>query len=213
MYRLAAGVAPRRVTATRQPPSLFADFHAEKVTMIATAHDLTGQRFGRLTAICSPRANKQGNRLWMCHCDCGGVALSTGSSLKAGRTQSCGCIKLEIAIARLTIHGRVRTPEYRAWHHAKERCFNQVDKQYADYGGRGIRMCKRWSDNFVNFIEDIGDKPTSKHSLDRTDNMGHYSCGKCEECRANEWTANYRWADAKQQARNRRPRKKRVEHG
>lgn len=64
-------------------------------------------------------------------------------------------------------------------------------------------MCSRWSESFAAFIEDMGDAPPQT-SIDRIDNDGHYSCGKCDDCIARGLTANCRWATYKEQARNTR---------
>lgn len=69
------------------------------------------------------------------------------------------------------------------------------------YGGRGIRVCQRWHD-YKCFMWDMGPKPTKYHSIDRINNDGNYSCGKCLECIRNKWAANCRWATGITQARN-----------
>lgn len=101
-------------------------------------------------------------------------------------------------------HGAAGTPEYRAWHRIKYRCESKKSKDYQRYGGRGIRVCLRWNLSVQAFLTDMGPRPSPRHEIDRIDNDGHYSCGKCDECRANGWTANCRWATKKTQANNRR---------
>ncbi len=72
-------------------------------------------------------------------------------------------------------HGMSRTPEYRTWHGTKDRCYNKNLKGYHRYGGRGIIVCDRWKNSFVNFYADMGDKPFTKAQLDRIDNdKGYY---------------------------------------
>ncbi len=85
--------------------------------------------------------------------------------------------------------------EYRSWQHMKERCYNKNFKRYADWGGRGIKVCESWLESFENFLNDMGKKPSQekyKYSIDRIDNDGDYTKENC------------RWATAKQQNTNKR---------
>lgn len=78
-----------------------------------------------------------------------------------------------------------------AWRGMQERCGNPTNKQYADYGGRGITVCARWAGNFAAFLADMGPRP-SGHSLDRINNDGNYEPSNC------------RWATRLQQMNNTR---------
>lgn len=109
------------------------------------------------------------------------------------------------------IYGQNREnhPLYQAHRDIIARCNNPKSKAYKHYGGRGIKVCQRWSDQITglqNFAEDIGEKPTPKHSIDRIDNEGNYSCGHCEQCVELGWEANCRWATWTQQLCNQRAR-------
>ena len=98
-------------------------------------------------------------------------------------------------------------PEYRVWAGIKTRCYDKNYKEYRYYGGRGIKVCLNWKTGplaFPNFYKDIGPRPSSKHSIDRIDNDGNYSCGYCPECIENNWLMNCRWTSKMDQSNNRR---------
>jgi hypothetical protein len=96
---------------------------------------------------------------------------------------------------------RRKAPEYRhIYYDMVKRCYYPDFKCYKDYGGRGIEICKRWLSNKYNFFEDMGDRPGPNYSIDRIDNDGHYSCGKCPECIRRGWPMNVKWADGFEQA-------------
>ena len=82
-------------------------------------------------------------------------------------------------LGRIENNGRRKLPEYRIWAHIKERCLKPKTKEYKNYGGRGIKVCDRWLNNFDNFLEDMGSRPTSKHQIDRIDNDGNYEPDNC----------------------------------
>ena len=91
--------------------------------------------------------------------------------------------------------GRKKTVELRAYHKMKERCYNKNNKDYKNYGERGIVVCPRWLESFKNFLEDMGHRPSDKHSIDRIDVNGDYSPDNC------------RWTTKREQSRNTRTNK------
>lgn len=129
-----------------------------------------------------------------CRCACGTVRNVPVNILKRGASSHCGCIMPQITAAAKTTHGLAYAPEHRTWAKMKERCLNPKNKDWALYGGRGIRVCDEWINDFPAFYAHIGPKPTPAHSIDRIDVNGNYEPG------------NVRWADAVTQRRNQRPR-------
>lgn len=88
-------------------------------------------------------------------------------------------------------HGLMDTPEYRAWTGMRRRCHNRRCAEWDNYGGRGIEVCERW-DRFLNFLSDMGHRPSPQHSLDRIDMNGHYEPSNCRWATRSEQNQNTR---------------------
>lgn len=131
-----------------------------------------GKRHGRLVVIAVDL--KMGRHpASLVRCDCGSERPMRNYQLSGRKPPvSCGCRQARHGHAR-KVTGRM-TPEYRAWRDMHHRCEKPNNRRYASYGGRGIRVCARWS-QFENFFEDMGKRPTPNHSLDRLDNDGDYT--------------------------------------
>ena len=166
------------------------------VPLHPNAKDISGQTFGRLTAIACVGKNSYGLNHWLCICSCGTETVAMQKTLASGKTRSCGCLadelfKINCIDFDTTIHGFSGTVEHKAWKAMHDRCNNPNSHNYLHYGGRGISVCVRW-DSFENFYTDMGNRPKSKTSIDRIDNDGDYTPENC------------RWATQKQQMRKTR---------
>lgn len=155
--------------------------------------ELSGQRFGRLTAVRDAGSDAANHRLWLCRCDCGQETTVSTNRLRTGNTKSCGCLYRETKTTHGATRGGRPTPEFRAWVHMRRRCSDPKHPQFHDYGGRGISVCDRWQ-AFDAFLADMGARPSAAHSLDRIDVNGGYEPGNC------------RWATKDVQQHNRRPK-------
>lgn len=154
---------------------------------------LTGERYGRLVVVSEVESSGY-HRRWLCRCDCGTVKAFDQGNLRSGASKSCGCLKRDQnVLAKFSrTHGMNKTPEHRAWSSMIQRCTNDKQDSWEDYGGRGIRVCERWIRNFEAFFADMGPRPSPMHTLDRKDANGNYEPGNC------------RWATRAQQAHTRR---------
>lgn len=164
---------------------------------MGTFIDMTHHTYGRLFVEGWYNRNKQGQILWNCICICGKTTSIVRASLISGKTQSCGCLNKELLTKRTdvnyhTTHGLSKTREYQAWADMKVRCYNQNNKHFKDYGGRGINVCTEWYYSFPTFLQDMGWRPSTHHSLDRIDNEKDYEPSNC------------RWATPEQQRSSKR---------
>lgn len=151
-------------------------------------------RFGRLLLVAFAERRK-GQPYVVCKCDCGGVVTVALSSVRTGRTKSCGCLQRETKSGLR--HGMTESRTYSIWCGVRQRCLNPNNPAYVNYGGRGIGIHPRW-ETFENFYADMGDAPEGK-SLERVDNDKGYGPDNCV------------WADRIEQARNNR-RCRRIAH-
>lgn len=157
------------------------------------AIDLTGQTFGKLTAIKEAGRNKYGV-MWECFCSCGKISNVRSAHLRQSKIKSCGCRqgrgRRKIKHGHAMSIGKKASPEYYTWLAMMARCNNPKTPHYRLYGGRGISVCERWL-SFENFLSDMGRRPGKGYSLDRFPNKdGDYEQGNCRWATINEQNKN-----------------------
>lgn len=161
---------------------------------MAASIDLTGNKYGRLTVICSNGPGTTGEMTWLCRCECGNIRIVRGSNLRKGLTSSCGCMQKEAVRKANLIHGLCDARIHRIWSAMKQRCYNPNATCYRNYGGRGIKVCDEWLHDFLKFkswAEAHGYNDTL--TIDRINNDGNYEPSNC------------RWITRAEQNKNKRP--------
>jgi hypothetical protein len=164
---------------------------------MSSQKDITGEKFGRLTAIKFSHKNK--NKLyWLFKCDCGNEKIVEKSKAISGHTKSCGCYSREKTSVVNSTHSMSKTRFYRIYRGIINRCYLSNWHCYEKYGANGITVCDRWLESFENFrddmyesylkhVEKFGEKNTS---IDRINSDGNYEPDNC------------RWETLERQANN-----------
>jgi len=153
-------------------------------------NDLTGKRFGKLTVLQFDESSFGKGRKWLCQCDCGNTKIIRAANLINGSTVSCGCER-----GKASKHGECRngteTHLYRVWGRMKERCYNQKREGYHRYGGRGIKVCDEWLNDFEVFKTWALANGYKRHlQIDRKDSNGNYEPGNCRFVTGTDNTRN-----------------------
>lgn len=153
-----------------------------------------GMKFGKLTVL-SFKERKSGRTYWNCKCECGEKTIARGDKLTSGAKVSCGCVlkqnKMNIRLygrrdgGKIT-HNMSNTRFYDIWKGMKQRCLNVNNKDYSNYGARGITICEKWMtfenfkndmlENYYKHADQYGEKDTT---IDRIDVDGNYEPDNC----------------------------------
>lgn len=174
-------------------------------------NDLAGKVFGRLTVLEQFGRTNDRHILWKCSCECGNEAIVSSHQLVSGKTKSCGCLCKENTSKANRKHGATGDHSnidrlYRIWSSIRKRCNTQTCKDFKNYGGRGICVCKEWDDftKFRDWTLKNGYSYTAafgKCTIDRIDVNGNYEPNNC------------RWVGMDIQQRNKRNSKARMDGG
>lgn len=158
------------------------------------ASEFVGRVFGQLLVVDTLHVGISAVRL-VCVCVCGDETTAAAHQLRSGDKRSCGCLKRSVLGNATRTHGAANSRTtgytnraYGVWQAMRDRCSNVNRKDYKYYGGKGVKVCQRWS-SFALFLADMGEPPAGL-TLDRIDGSKDYSPDNC------------RWATRKQQTYN-----------
>lgn len=154
--------------------------------------DLAGKKYHKLTVLEQSGLGNDGHYRWLCQCDCGNKSTVRGSLIISGRTKSCGCLRKIKPIRHGKARRKDRHPLYTVWIAMRGRCNIPSFSNYKNYGGRGIKICDRWNNNFEAFWEDMSSTYQPGLQIDRVNNDKGYELSNC------------RWVTPSQNAKNRR---------
>ena len=150
-----------------------------------------GNVYGRLTVTDELRDRIRGARAFKCRCECGNDHVVTGGDLRTGKVNSCGCYKREYITNKNTIHGLRDSRLYKIFHGMKQRCYNENNPSYHNYGGRGIRISEEWLISFELFYNwSIDNGYSEELSIDRIDVNGNYEPSNCKWSTTQEQSEN-----------------------
>lgn len=180
-----------------------------KIRIMKTTNNaakMVGQSYGKWTVV-GGATSRNYQPYVSAKCECGTVRDVCAYSLRSGASKNCGCVRKNVLGDAVRKHGMTiggGTKVYRAYGAMHTRCFNENATVSESYKRKGIVVCQGWRrpHGLVPFSRQMGHPPSNSHTVDRINNNGNYSCGKCPECIAKGWPMNCKWSTRKEQARN-----------
>lgn len=140
--------------------------------------EMIGKQYGRYTVI--GKEKRDGSIFWKCRCSCGNIRYVNGGDLRQGKTKSCGCYRNDWAKTASRKHGLSHTRVYYIWQDMRRRCNDSKEKEYQNYGGRGISVCDDWNKSFEVFYKwAVENGYTDELTIDRIDVNGNYEPSNC----------------------------------
>lgn len=154
--------------------------------------DRVGKRYNKLTVVEQAGFSDRREKLWKCQCDCGNYTIVKGGNLTSGAVKSCGCLR---KTTKPTLkHNSSHTKLYRKWASIKRRCYTQSSKDYANYGGRGIKMCDEWKNSFECFRDwALNNGYSDELTIERIDFNKDYCPDNCTWIPFNKQQENRRY--------------------
>lgn len=147
--------------------------------------DLTDQKFGLLKCIKRVEDHIEPNgrkiRMWLCECECGRCVTVNTGNLRSGHITSCGCKRVDVARKKATKHGQRKSRLYQIFATMKKRCYVPTSINFSNYGGRGIKICEEWLNDFQAFYDwAMANGYADNLTIDRINNDGNYEPSNCQ---------------------------------
>lgn len=143
--------------------------------------DVTGKRYGRLTAVRDTGKRDHGSKVWLFLCDCGNEIEIPAHRAASSKTLSCGCLQRERTGEASMTHGLSKSRIYKTYNNMKRRCYYKRSRDYKWYGEKGVAVCDEWLRSFEDFYEWAVSNGYEEHlTIDRIDSDGDYCPENCQ---------------------------------